>query len=68
MKIPIQAWIFAFILFNVAYGVFIITGFLNSDFSVAMTIMAAVYWIALLLFFKKGFKKVKKRTKKTKEC
>ena len=54
-------WIFAFILFNVAYAVVLFnTDFLSSDFSVGLTICAAIYWLTLTALFIKCKKKVKK--------
>ena len=54
-------WIFAFILFNVAYAILLFNvGFLNSDFSVGLTLFAVFYWLVLTALFVRAGKKVKK--------
>ena len=54
-------WIFAFILFNVAYAVLLLSvDFLNSDFSIGLTLCAVFYWVVLTALFARAGKKVKK--------
>ena len=54
-------WIFAFILFNVAYAILLFNvDFLNSDFSLGLTLCAVFYWIVLTALFARARKKVKK--------
>ena len=54
-------WIFAFILFNVAYAVLLLSvDFLNSDFSIGLMLCAVFYWLVLIALFARARKKVKK--------